>query len=72
MVPARLGVPDPPAVLQLEEHLPAGLPHRLGDPPSPGHVRVVVDRGDVGVRGPTALGVAAASAMISPAEVRWA
>ncbi len=43
------GVADPTAVLQLQEHPAALGPHRVGDAPPSGHMRLVVDRGDVGV-----------------------
>lgn len=38
---------DPAAVLELEEHPPAGRPHGLGHPPPAGRVPVGVERGDV-------------------------
>ena len=65
------GMADPAAVLELQEAEAAASVHRVGDPPPAGHVGGGVDAGDVQVGRPTAFGLAA-SAMISPAEARWA
>lgn len=43
---------DPAAVLELQEHPPAGRPHGLGHPPPTGRVPVGVERGDVRIRLP--------------------
>ncbi|CAL9552033.1 hypothetical protein SUDANB105_04440 [Streptomyces sp. enrichment culture] len=55
-VAAGRGVADPAAVLELEEHPPARVPHRVGDPPPAGPVRRGVDGGDVRVGLPDRVG----------------